>query len=95
MHYLNSGPLFVSERGGRFATIGANSLPHLGACRARWQLPEVASYRSVSLQRRDSGFLERLSAQDASRAWRWEVATWRRVYRHLNLTSGEPWRVNV
>lgn len=54
MHYLNSGPLFVSERGGRFATIGANSLPHLGACRARWQLPEVASYRSVSLQRRDS-----------------------------------------
>lgn len=54
MHYLNSGPLFVSERGGRFATIEANSLPHLGACRARWQLPEVASYRSVSLQRRDS-----------------------------------------
>lgn len=55
MRYLNSGTacLFPSVEGG-FCHDRSEFAPHLGACRTGWQLPELASYLSVSLQRRDS-----------------------------------------
>lgn len=81
MHYLSLGLLF--------ATIRVNS-------HTTWERAQlsgsflksllIAGYHFSGVT---VGFLERVSAGYGSHAWRWKVATWRRVYCHLKSTTGE------